>query len=228
MKKILLLYSLLLISFCATAQHKYDIGLEGGFLFQRYKLNDPAGQLQKRRNQPTPNGIGAIALQVNTPHHLVYKVVAGFYVINYNYELKTQDYFYPKGITEQFFLMGNVGYSLPLGKKLAIIPLAGAALNFQTIYDGNQYYDFPYTTGVEVKSETPSVVFPTINGSLELQYAISKRTKLLLGGNYMAGITNRATHTISYKENGGPIHYASMTSKGSFLYFNAGIRYGFR
>lgn len=213
------------------AQSRYEVGLEGGFLFQQYKLSDPGTNLEKKK--PTyalPNGIGAFSLQVNTHKKWVYRVSVGLYAINYNYDLKTIDNSgNARDYDENLFLMGSVGYAVSMGKRFSLIPLIGLAANVRTM-EGTirSYYDVPYTTGYQFDRVPTNTLFGTANGKLDLVYRTNKRLLFSLSGNYMLGLSDRVIHQINYKIDNGSMQYASVVSRGSFLYFTTGVRYQFR
>ncbi|HNF28711.1 MAG TPA: outer membrane beta-barrel protein [Chitinophagaceae bacterium] len=232
-KQIALLY-LLCSAFITTAtaqKYKFEIGTEGGLVYTKYKIKDPQKNLQ---NVPCQSGIGGINFRINTQKQKWFYEIA-FLAMEYTdgLKLKQQNSWFTSNSDAVIMFSLRAGYNFKLDKNFSIIPLIGLAPVIKTLnQDGGEgYYEegnssfnslYHYT-----RIEIDKNIFMLLQGGIGIEYRFAKKLKFSAAFNYYQGFTNNAIYDINYQINTDPVQTANMYGKGTFVNYQAGLKFLF-
>jgi hypothetical protein len=220
----------ILVSSSLFAQHKYEIGIEGGLTFIKYKIKDAGGNM---RTGPCVSALPGINVRMNTKNKFFGEVAVAMMEYTDGMKLKQQEVWGVSNSDEILMVPFRFGYSLKLFDKLSLAPVIGISGAIKTTnYDGTSatyepWYRNPPTYWIYHRRDLQKNIFFLAQGGLALEYQLLKHWKTTLGFNYYQGLTDHAIYDIEYAIKSGPKQYATMYGKGSFTNLQLGIKYLF-
>ncbi len=231
MKKLLPLFIIILISLNTNAQY-FEIGASGGLTFNTYKFKPQNAPFRKTFS---PGGDAGISLRYTCIKRYIIELGAYAYTNTKGYGLDARDMgYFISGEDAIVFIPLNIGYQFLLSKKYDIVPFIGASIQFITQNNegssGGGYIEDQNTgqiiTGYEdYRRLLGKKSFFTANIGFSIERKIGKKFKIVFTPTYYQGLSKYAIYDINYKIDNGPMQYATLEDKGSFLNFNLGVKY---
>jgi hypothetical protein len=208
---------------------KFEIGVEGGLTSDYLKVRDEAGNLQRGKNLLSGTGGPKIRLYLNDKFFLeaafMFKENSFGYTFKQHPESRGSG---GSGGSEIFFIPIKAGYEYKLSKKVAFNIFVGLAPGLITLNSGSSGYgkldpgniNFTYQMRDKYKKN-----YLTLTSGVSLSHLIAKRFKCSAGANLYAGVSDVEIYDFEYSINGGPVQFASIANRGSFINYNVGLSY---
>jgi hypothetical protein len=229
MKKKLALLSLpLLLAFTLTAQHRFEIGIEGGPIYCYYKISESQNNLE---NVPCVSGLGGINFRYNTKKKIFLEAAVLLSEYTDGIKLKQQSGYLTGNHDEVLFIPLRVGYPVKIAKNISLVPSIGLTTAVKTLsQDGSSsYYDEINSNGIISYQYTfrnlGKDIFFLLNGNASIEWTFSRHFKALAGVNYYHGLSEHSIADIKYQVNSQPQQSGLLISKGSFLGYIFGVKY---
>jgi hypothetical protein len=228
----LLIILALFSSLISFGQHRYAIGVEGGFSDDKYRVSDRNGNLI---TIPCISGVAGINFRVNQDKKLFYEVA--FLAKQYatGFALKQQSSNVSSDAFVALLIPVRAGYHLNFSDRLSLVPVAGISPAFKisgkegitgSLYEKNDVaeVEWHFTTRPSDRN-----FYVLAQGGLGLEYIplLFSNLKFVVNTNYYyQWLKTVNALDIEYKINNGPSQQGNLYGKGRFLNFSVGVKYG--
>ncbi len=217
----------LLMSNFLTAQHKYEIGFEGGIALDKYKIIDGAENL---KNVPCVSGLGGITVRINHMEKVFFEISLLKKEYTEGLKLEQESGYSTTSADEAILMAFRLGYPFKISNHFTIAPIIGIVPGYKSLnqlgFSSSEYEaNTVWPTGYNYWTRASKDVFALVQGGLVFEFKCFKLLKISFATNYYQGLSNMAIYDIEYKTNNSPIQTALMYGKGSFMNYNFGIRY---
>jgi hypothetical protein len=224
---LILFFSFLLQS--SFAQSKFEIGAEGGFTNDKYKIKDPQHNL---KTVSCIDGGGGVSFRYNAKKNFFYEASLLFRESAFGYKFKDAVGEWQVNAGEFLSIPLRVGYSLRIAKDFLISPVAGIAPFYRLdngLPAGETFANYPSKFQ---SSFTPRDVekrfFVSAQTGISVDFIIAQRIRLSMNPNYYWGTSKVSIYDISYTNvsnpGSAPVN-AEIDGYGSYFNFNLGLKY---
>jgi hypothetical protein len=218
------LLTVLLAAFLAAgAQHRFEVGVEGGPLFTQYTLIDPGNKLA---TTSCVSGYGGINFRFNTKDNYFLEVGllatehwAGFKIRNGSTLKKNSD--------AVLLLPVRFGYEVELTKNISLVPVAGFSPVIKTLsQDGSTgSLNTPDITLSHTAREMNKDFYLLLLAGAAVEVTTGSNIKLGFGSTYYRGLTRIVIWDIQYQKSGDQTRTANLISKGGFTSGQVSVKY---
>jgi hypothetical protein len=223
MFKFPLFCAILLVHTVSIAQPKLYFGADVAYAADHYKIEDPAGYINKIPLDGVFYGVN-LRLMVDNYSYLE----TGIYARSHREGIGFRNDIYTTGTGPQSILLPlRFGLSIPLfHEKIRINPVAGYTLGIRNDHetigiDGE--FNQPDNISYNIIHDYPTRIYSLIQTGLNIDFRIFHKSFIHLSGNHYAGLQDILVQDISYTVNNGPQNKAKQTYKGSFLSIGIGV-----
>lgn len=223
MRLISTLVTLLLVTgITATAQPRFEVGIEGGVVSDRYQIHSTDGRLSRTA---CISGYGGANFRLNIKDNIFFEL--GLLATEYVGGFKVRDrYEYTSNSDEVLFFPVRVGYKLRIIEDLWIAPRIGLAPAVKTL---NQLSAGNMQTGTDEYSYITQGInknfFLLTNTGLALEWKAWHKVKLQFAVDNYRGFQRIVTWDIYYSSNGGMQQNGQLIGKGNFTSYSFGLKY---